>query len=709
MMSDRGRLALLVLAAYAGLSFLMMGALLVRAGNFVPDGPGTDYSHFIWNYWWMGYALENGLSLWQTDYVLYPHQHNLSLHTLTPLWFPAYAVTAPIFGQIATANLILWVSFALSGWAMWWWLRGYTTSAGLAFAGGLLYAFQPYVQVSASAMHFNLVALWWLPLIACLWREVVTPRLIKRRAVTVILLGLALWGSWLTDLQWPLFLAFTVVPYGLWTLWTHRHRIQPLLIAGFASAGIMAALALLVWPLPQVGMTDTGDPFLFPPAGLQTIRDWAIPLSALIGDRSDMIRRLGLTVPYLLFFIPLIGLLIWRRGRAALWLWLAATIPPTLLMLGADVVIGETVIRLPYSYLHDALSGQFRTPERFVFPALFNAVTFAVLFWSPLVRRWQIVGRVALVAVIFVLIADLALLRTFPTRELRDYPIHHEIGDDPREYVVLDLPLAVHYGWTGMGRGHHTQIYAIRHQKRVVNGFLARMPYTYFAYYADSPLFTWLANGDDRPPEEMARIQAQFDAYVDEWPVGYVFAHLEWMPPERILRWVGWMNAHPDFCQPRISEDGLLIWWRHSALDCPPVTVSAMIDIGAADDWVHLGAGWHYAESFGGRSARWAEADADLYLHLAPDAAYRLTFSAVAFERAREVVIAGQTLTITADDWGEYSVDIRRDDLHNGRLLAITHTSADSPAALFGSADSRQLAAAYARFDIVPLNAEESR
>ena len=39
--------------------------------------------------------------------------------------------------------------------------------------------------------------------------------------------GIALWGTGHTDLQFPIFVAFILVPYGLWTLWQTRPKALP--------------------------------------------------------------------------------------------------------------------------------------------------------------------------------------------------------------------------------------------------------------------------------------------------------------------------------------------------------------------------------------------------------------------------------------------------------------------------------------------------
>src|SRR5574342_1356730 len=66
---------------------LTLSSLLAPFTSAVPGGKDSDYYQFLWGYWWMGHALQNGQSPLWTDYTLYPHINNLSIHTLAPIWY----------------------------------------------------------------------------------------------------------------------------------------------------------------------------------------------------------------------------------------------------------------------------------------------------------------------------------------------------------------------------------------------------------------------------------------------------------------------------------------------------------------------------------------------------------------------------------------------------------------------------------------------
>src|SRR5690606_26514997 len=105
---------LVVFLAYTALACVTLRTLLPQFNSAVPGGKDTDYYQFLWNYWWIGHALSNGVSPMWTDYTLYPHLSNLSIHTLAPIWYPFYAITQPFIGTIASGNLMVLLGFSLT-------------------------------------------------------------------------------------------------------------------------------------------------------------------------------------------------------------------------------------------------------------------------------------------------------------------------------------------------------------------------------------------------------------------------------------------------------------------------------------------------------------------------------------------------------------------------------------------------------------------
>lgn len=292
-------------ALYTVIAVITLWNLFSHFATAVPGGKDSDYYQFLWGYWWIGHALSQGQSPLWTDYVLYPHVSNLSVHTLALVWYPVYALAEPLVGRLGAGNLIVLLGYVLSGTAMFVWLRRQLESCRaaipLALLGGLAFAFSPYMMTHASYIQLNLTPLWWYPLILLLWDETAFPRHLPR-PLTAVLLGLALWGVWLTDLQFWVWLPFAAWGYGVWTLWVKRQSRGWLTLVrwGLLAVAIMAALAW-IYPLNALRQINL-DPNEYPPAGLTTLHAYSLPLSALVGLAEPVeTKTLGRVLAWLIW------------------------------------------------------------------------------------------------------------------------------------------------------------------------------------------------------------------------------------------------------------------------------------------------------------------------------------------------------------------------------------------------------------------------
>jgi len=147
-----------------------------------------DTSLMTWFLAWPAHALSHGLSpLYSTD-LFHPGGVNLLANTAeVGLGVPLAPVTW-LFGPIASLNVALTLSPALSALAMFVLLQRWVTWSPAAFLGGMLYGFSPFVLTALTDGHLMLGFAAVPPLIvACLDELLVRQR---RRPVPVgVLLG----------------------------------------------------------------------------------------------------------------------------------------------------------------------------------------------------------------------------------------------------------------------------------------------------------------------------------------------------------------------------------------------------------------------------------------------------------------------------------------------------------------------------------------
>src|SRR5664279_137505 len=104
----------IIFAFYTLLACLALYPLLFHATTSVGGSWTTDYYHFHWDYWWIRHALTTpGLNVYETNFVLFPATTNLAFETLTPFWFPLWALLEPLVGTLVAIDVIMVVAMAL--------------------------------------------------------------------------------------------------------------------------------------------------------------------------------------------------------------------------------------------------------------------------------------------------------------------------------------------------------------------------------------------------------------------------------------------------------------------------------------------------------------------------------------------------------------------------------------------------------------------
>jgi hypothetical protein len=141
-------------ASAAGAVYLVLACLLYWPATPFGAGhlPGCacgDPEQQTWFLAWTAHALTHGLNPFFTQYINAPRGANLAIDTAMPLLGVLGTPITLLAGPVATFNLLLKLGLAASGASMFWVLRRYTSWWPAAFAGGLLFAFSPYLAGQA--------------------------------------------------------------------------------------------------------------------------------------------------------------------------------------------------------------------------------------------------------------------------------------------------------------------------------------------------------------------------------------------------------------------------------------------------------------------------------------------------------------------------------------------------------------------------------
>ncbi len=562
------RFHLALIAFYLLVGFLVLNVLVFNIGTRVPSGPLNDYDQFTWNNWWIGYSINTlHTDPYYTNYILYPFQHNLSMHALTPILYPPYALLHPLFGDPATMNVILWLSFALDGYVAFLFLRRWTRSNTFALLGGLLFAFSPGMIDHAINYHANMWLLFWFPAMLLLWERVATAQ--RRALLWAGIFGVALWGLWMTDLELMIWTPCLLLPFGFLTLIQAKGRRVRLALLGTVSIVIMLVLCTAIAPFPAL---LRGDPVgTTSPSTYDTTRSYSLPLSAFFLVPGSADRGIGRVLVVLVVLA-----LLMRPNRPIRWFWFGTAWIALILSLGSDVQIGSVLVPLPYRIVHAVFHGLYRWPSRFAPMGILALLVFVGMSFKASKPRPR-----ALIAVIgtLAILVDFNLLAPFPTQTpVADSPIYHQIGQDTDDYAVLFIPVTAHSGWAQVGgdlgqRAQYLQIYT---HKRQINGGFSRIPDIEHVYWEQPPLMSFLSGSNyfvAPTPFNKAAASAEFSRLIHDWPIGYVTVHLDWLDPARIPPIMDFLNAQPDLCF--VTQQENVIAYRARVRGCPDAPTNA--------------------------------------------------------------------------------------------------------------------------------------
>ncbi len=105
----------LVVLGHLALTLLFTWPLVANFATATPGFMLEDRDQNLWNLWWVSHAITNLQNPYHTNLIYYPAGVSLYFHTLAPFNGLLAVPLIPLFGLIVTYNLIVVISFVLTG------------------------------------------------------------------------------------------------------------------------------------------------------------------------------------------------------------------------------------------------------------------------------------------------------------------------------------------------------------------------------------------------------------------------------------------------------------------------------------------------------------------------------------------------------------------------------------------------------------------
>ncbi len=299
-----------------------------------------DSSLFTWFLAWPAHAISHGLNPLYSTALFHPSGVNLLANTAEVGFGIVLAPVTWVFGPVATLNVALTLSPALSALAMFVLLRRWCAWGPAAFVGGLLYGFSPFVLIALTDAHLMLSAAFVPPLVvACLDELLVRQQ--HRAVASGLTLGALVAVQFFVGTE---VLVITVIAAAigvalvvLYGVLAHRQAVEARrrhAVVGLAAAAVTsvvllaypvwfaldgpARLAGRIWGTPLVSYGGTNIVgYLFPQAPSEAVTQ--------LGHRYGGYQAPTLSGQYLglgVVVVLVLGGVLWRRDRR-LWLFAA--------------------------------------------------------------------------------------------------------------------------------------------------------------------------------------------------------------------------------------------------------------------------------------------------------------------------------------------------------------------------------------------------
>jgi hypothetical protein len=484
-----------VLVLFLFLTIIFTLPLAFHINDYLAGDGGEAYG-IAWNFWWFKKAVVDlKQTPFYTDYLFYPQGETLLFNDFPVIYGVLSIPLQMLFNVFVAYNILLIMSFTLTGFGMYLLLLFLTKNRIAALLGAFAFTFSPWHMAHAQG-HFHLVAIEWVPFYVLYFLKAQE----QSRRKYILLAGLFFALAALNTFYYLLYCAMLTLLYTTFFMFRENGGIRILKNTLAISAITAILLAPKIIPMavhalkydfygahPAEDYSADILTFLLP-STVQTIGGLFAPLTLAIAPvTAENSNYLGYVV-LLLAGVAIIKL--WRKDQQVVFFTFAGSVF-FVLSLGIYLKIGGkkvTEFFLPYVLAHNYIPG-------FAFSGCPQRIHIMTVFCLSCLAAWGVKealdkakkGRGILTVGIFAILAMEFSALPFPISAQRHLPVrsfspppaqtlqavpefYKRIAKDRDDYALFDVNCGKFYG----RRLEDVMVYQMLHNKKMVGGRMAR-------------------------------------------------------------------------------------------------------------------------------------------------------------------------------------------------------------------------------------------
>jgi len=283
-----------------------------------------------------------------------------------------------------------------------------------------------------------------------------------------------------------------------------------------------------------------------------------------------------LYLSFVLLFLSIFGFM-WSRKNEQRFLsgkfWLLVSAVFFFLTVGPFAYLGTYAFKysgmaftipLPYFlfYLLPIVKG-ILVPPRFEIFLFFPLIVLAAFAMKEVLKK--IVSPTIRTALLF-LIAGVFIFEnfTFPLKSVKaDIPnYYHQLGAETGNYALLELPFALSTSFYTLGSvpaSSKIQYYQSVHHKKILGGWISRVPDEYYDFYSKITGLDYLINPQKaKTNEEIGKLKTQTKENFKKLEIKHIILHPEYYTHKQLRNSINFLNEV--YNQKPVLRDGMLVY-----------------------------------------------------------------------------------------------------------------------------------------------------